>query len=95
MFAAVDLAYKFASFEIEYESPDMGDVVGEIVNVLAGIICGEFGNQGIHSHAPTIAQDEQTCVVFGMPGAAVKIGAADEILPLQKITSRVMKLVSN
>ncbi len=44
--------------------------------------------------AQTIAQDEQTCVVFGMPGAAVKLGAAEEILPLPKITSRVMTLVS-
>jgi CheY-specific phosphatase CheX len=38
--AAESLALKFAGFEIEYESADMGVVVGEIANVLAGVICG-------------------------------------------------------
>ncbi|HIK31321.1 MAG TPA: chemotaxis response regulator protein-glutamate methylesterase [Oscillatoriales cyanobacterium M59_W2019_021] len=33
----------------------------------------------------TIAQDESTCVVYGMPKAAVDIGAASEVLPLNKI----------
>jgi len=57
---------------------------------------GATGLLAMHENgAPTIAQDEQTCVVYGMPGAAVKIGAADEILPLQKITSGIMTLVSN
>lgn len=44
--------------------------------------------------AQTIAQDEATCVVFGMTGEAVKVGAVDEILPLPRITSRLMSLVS-
>ena len=35
--------------------------------------------------AITIAQDEASCVVFGMPGEAVKIGAADRILSPEKI----------
>ncbi|WP_319761215.1 chemotaxis-specific protein-glutamate methyltransferase CheB [Maridesulfovibrio sp.] len=33
----------------------------------------------------TIAQDEETSIVFGMPGEAVKIGAAISILPIEKI----------
>lgn len=33
----------------------------------------------------TIAQDEESCVVFGMPGHAVQIGAAKHVLPLQDI----------
>lgn len=36
--------------------------------------------------AITIAQDEASCVVFGMPGEAVKIGAADRVLSPEKIT---------
>jgi two-component system chemotaxis response regulator CheB len=44
--------------------------------------------------APTIAQDEKTCVVFGMPGEAVKIGAADFILPLQKIAGKALELIN-
>jgi two-component system chemotaxis response regulator CheB len=44
--------------------------------------------------AATIAQDEETCVVFGMPGEAVKLGAADFVLPLQKITSKALELTN-
>jgi len=44
--------------------------------------------------APTIAQDRETSVVWGMPGEAVKRGAADEILALPAIADRVIALVS-
>jgi two-component system chemotaxis response regulator CheB len=43
--------------------------------------------------ARTIAQDEKTSVVWGMPGEAVKIGAAEQILPLDKIADRALDLV--
>jgi two-component system, chemotaxis family, protein-glutamate methylesterase/glutaminase len=42
----------------------------------------------------TIAQDEATSVVWGMPGEAVQIGAAVEVLPLLKIAPRVMVLAA-
>jgi two-component system chemotaxis response regulator CheB len=35
----------------------------------------------------TIAQNEETCVVYGMPKAAVELGAADHVLPLARIAS--------
>ncbi len=35
--------------------------------------------------AYTLAQDEQTCVVFGMPREAARLGAVDDIMPLQRI----------
>lgn len=41
----------------------------------------------------TIAQDEKTSVVWGMPGEAVKLGAADYILPLEKIPEQILELV--
>lgn len=41
-----------------------------------------------------IAQDEASCVVFGMPKVAIELGGTHEVLPLQKITSQVMKLAS-
>ena len=37
----------------------------------------------------TIAQDEDTCVVFGMPKEAIALGAAQEVLPLQRIGTRL------
>ena len=43
--------------------------------------------------AHTIAQDEESCVVFGMPKEAIKLGGAMEVLPLEKIGSRLMNIV--
>ncbi len=40
--------------------------------------------------ARTIAQDEHTSVVWGMPGEAAKIGAAQEVLPLPRIAERAL-----
>jgi two-component system chemotaxis response regulator CheB len=38
-----------------------------------------------------IAQDEATCVVFGMPKEAIALGAVDEVLPLESIASRALR----
>lgn len=38
----------------------------------------------------TIAQDEASCIVFGMPAEAVALGAADEILPLSEIPKAIL-----
>jgi two-component system chemotaxis response regulator CheB len=38
----------------------------------------------------TVAQDEATSVVWGMPGAAVKLGAVEKILPLNRIASQII-----
>ncbi|TPW11744.1 MAG: two-component system chemotaxis family response regulator CheB, partial [Halothiobacillaceae bacterium] len=57
---------------------------------------GAMGMKEMHDvGAHTIAQDEQSSVVWGMPGEAVKQGGVDEILPLTKIAQRVIKLVQN
>ncbi|MFA6448316.1 MAG: chemotaxis response regulator protein-glutamate methylesterase [bacterium] len=42
--------------------------------------------------ASTIAQDEKSCVVYGMPKAAADIGAAQHILPLGRITEKIILL---
>jgi two-component system chemotaxis response regulator CheB len=39
----------------------------------------------------TIAQDEDSSVVWGMPGAAVKLGAACDVLPLEKIFLKALR----
>ena len=41
----------------------------------------------------TIAQDESSCLVYGMPGAAVALGAAEQIVPLNQITPAILDLV--
>ena len=38
-----------------------------------------------------LVQDEATCVVFGMPREAINAGAADEVLPLQQIATRLIE----
>jgi two-component system, chemotaxis family, protein-glutamate methylesterase/glutaminase len=42
----------------------------------------------------TIAEDESTCVVYGMPAAAAKLGAAKEMLPLHAVAPRLRQLVA-
>jgi two-component system chemotaxis response regulator CheB len=57
---------------------------------------GDDGARGLmemhDAGAPTVAQDEATSVVWGMPGAAVKLGAVDEVLPLNRVAAALMRL---
>jgi two-component system chemotaxis response regulator CheB len=56
---------------------------------------GTAGLRGMHDRgARVIAQDEESSIVFGMPGAAVAAGVCDEVLPLSSIAARVAELVS-
>ncbi len=40
--------------------------------------------------AHTFAQNEQTCIVFGMPKEAIKLGAVDDVMPLQNIPRAII-----
>jgi two-component system response regulator WspF len=44
---------------------------------------------------PTIAQDEGSSIVYGMPKAAADLGAATEVLPLDRIAPRLVELVKS
>ena len=61
--------------------------------ILTGM--GDDGARGMlemkEAGAATIAQDEATSVVFGMPNEAIKRGAVDEILPLGAIAGCILK----
>ena len=66
-------------------------------NVTAVMLTG-MGNDGAKAMvglkelgAHTICQDEESSVVWGMPGSAVKLGAACEVLPLDRITNAILK----
>ncbi|MBN7795808.1 protein-glutamate methylesterase/protein-glutamine glutaminase [Parahaliea mediterranea] len=58
---------------------------------------GKDGAQGLlemrQAGAPTVAQDEETSLVFGMPREAIARGGAVEVLPLGQIAPRMMVLV--
>ncbi len=43
--------------------------------------------------AYTLVQDEQTCVVFGMPREAVKLGAVDDVVPIQGIPQAIISFL--
>ncbi len=43
--------------------------------------------------ARTIAQDESSCVVFGMPKEAIKLGGADKVLPLDQIAGELVRMM--
>jgi len=57
---------------------------------------GDDGADGLlemkRANAFTIAQDEATCVVFGMPREAILLGAVGEILPLHRIPQALLRL---
>lgn len=63
--------------------------------ILTGM--GDDGAQGLlemkEAGAATMVQDEKTSVVWGMPGSAAKLGAADNEYPLERIATNIMKLV--
>ncbi len=68
-------------------------------NNAIGVILTGMGNDGAQGlremhecGAPTIAQDENTSVVWGMPGEAVKAGSVDTVLPLDAIAGKILSL---
>jgi two-component system chemotaxis response regulator CheB len=60
--------------------------------ILTGM--GDDGARGIlemkQAGAMTIAQDEATCVVFGMPKEAIRLGGVDKVLPLRAVARAIL-----
>ena len=87
---------------ISYQKPSI-DILFKSLAEAAGRHCaaalltgmGSDGAQGLlklrQAGARTIAQDEATSVVYGMPHEAVKIGAAECVLPLDSIGSALLQ----
>ncbi|MDR3528670.1 MAG: CheB methylesterase domain-containing protein, partial [Rhizomicrobium sp.] len=71
-----------------------GNAVGIIMTGM-----GDDGARGLlemkEAGAQTIAQDEASCIVFGMPGEAIKRGAADKIVPLSAIAGELLRAGGN
>jgi two-component system, chemotaxis family, protein-glutamate methylesterase/glutaminase len=66
-----------------------------------GVIMTGMGDDGAHgmlemkeAGAINIAQDEASCIVFGMPNEAIKLGGVDHIRPLDAISREVLRLCS-
>ncbi len=89
---------------VNCHKPSVGALFDSVRNALGrkavAIMLTGMGDDGaremktLHDEgAFTIAQDEETSVVWGMPGQAVKRGAVDEVLPLDKIAEKALSRV--
>ncbi len=88
------VCYQRPSVDVLFESvaeAARGDAIGAL---LTGM--GSDGAQGLQkmkrAGARTIAQDEASCVVFGMPREAIRMGAADRVSPLDRIAAELIAL---
>ena len=71
-------------------------------NNAIGVIMTGMGDDGAkgmlemkQSGSRNIAQNEQSCIVFGMPNEAIKAGAVDEVHPLESLAEKVLLLVQD
>ena len=65
-----------------------------------GVLLTGMGSDGAtgllamkESGAYTMAQNEDTCVVFGMPKEAIKLGAAERVVPLQNVSQAIVNVL--
>ncbi|MBU2842919.1 protein-glutamate methylesterase/protein-glutamine glutaminase [Acidithiobacillus thiooxidans] len=89
---------------VKYHRPSVDVLFRSVAQVAGrnawGVIMtgmGDDGAQGLlemhQAGARTIAQDESSCVVFGMPKEAIKLGGVDEVVALTHITSRLPRSI--
>lgn len=68
---------------------------GSVAAILTGM--GRDGAMGMKAikqfYGKTIAQNEKSCVVFGMPKAAVEMNVIDKVLPLESIAEEIVSMV--
>ncbi len=89
------VCHQCPSVEVLFHS--VADVVGPRA---IGVIMTGMGNDGAkgmlamrNAGAINIAQNEETCVVFGMPKEAIAVGAVQQILPLDRIPQAIVDAV--
>jgi two-component system chemotaxis response regulator CheB len=88
------VCYQRPSVDVLFESVAQvakGDAIGAI---LTGM--GSDGAAGLlkmkRAGARTLAQDEASCVVFGMPQEAIRAGAVDRVVPLDRVAAELTAL---
>lgn len=85
---AVDVTLESA---VNYYGPKMVGVI------LTGM--GYDGSKGMtalkKAGGKTVAQDEATCVVYGMPRVVVEMGKADKVLPVQNIADEIVSMLNS
>jgi two-component system chemotaxis response regulator CheB len=68
---------------------------GSVAAILTGMgRDGALGMKAIkQNNGKTVAQNEKSCVVFGMPHAAIEMNVIDKVLPLEKIAEEIVAMV--
>ena len=71
----------------------------EFKNQAVGVLMTGMGDDGAEGLGAikkeggmTLAQSEESCVVFGMPAEAIRLGAADHVLPPSRIVALLVEL---
>jgi len=88
------VCYQRPSVDVLFESVAVAAGRNAIGVILTGM--GADGAQGLlkmkRAGARTVAQDEASCVVFGMPREAIRLGGVDHVLPLGRIAGELVAL---
>ena len=81
---AVGLAANFAGFEIPFDSPDMGDAIGELANILAGEVKNRLDKRGLRAEIslPGVIRAESPRVLDQHNIETVKMCFASQAGPL-------------
>lgn len=76
----------------------MNSIADLNINNAIGVILTGMGSDGAKgflnfkkNNNYVIAQDEESCVVFGMPGSTIKLGAVDKVVSLYEISNEIIK----
>ncbi len=89
------VCYQRPSVDVMFASVAEAYGANAIGVILTGM--GADGAQGLlrmkRAGAATIAQDEGSCVVFGMPREAIRTGAVDQVLPLSQVSGAILQKV--
>lgn len=88
------VCYQRPSVDVLFASVAEAAGANAVGAILTGM--GADGAEGLlkmkRAGARTVAQNEASCVVFGMPREAIRLGAADHVLPLEKIAGELIAL---
>lgn len=90
------VCYQRPSVEVLFNSVAKFAGANAVGVIMTGM--GGDGAKGLlnmkNAGAKTIAQDENSCVVYGMPKEAVEAGAVNKVVPLRDISTTIFRLFS-
>jgi two-component system chemotaxis response regulator CheB len=88
--------YQRPSVDVLFHSVARQAGANAVGAILTGM--GADGARGLlamrQAGARTLAQDEQSCVVFGMPKEAINLGAVERIVPLNRMARQIIETLS-